>query len=336
MSALGLKLKQGLVAKQVDVSRGGRNHTQTYWVKQDTQPVPRVKGPDGKLKPGGAVGSQLPPETLAKLKALGVSKLPAAHIADVEVHSRVDDPEKAKKGILIRWRDDSGRSQRGYSADHLAASHEAIFARTEAQRPKMAALKAELQQRASESPAHAAALLLAETGLRRGDEENIPGHYGGLTMEARHVSFGGPDGRTAKIEYVGKEGKTNVSEISNPAVVSALRAAVADKKPTDKVWPESVNEKSVAKALLPGQKVKDLRTVAASEHAERMLAGIKPEFSGDSKKDARQVLGVIKAVSESVSRKLNNTPAMAKKSYIAPQVWRAWAEKNGVKKEWIK
>ena len=85
-----------------------------------------------------------------------------------------------------------------------------------------------------------------------------------------------------------------------------------------------------------GVMLKDMRTMVATTHAERELTKYNFVSSGNDKKDAREVTRIIKEVSTSTAVKLNNTPAMAKKAYIAPQVIRAWAERNGVRKEWLK
>ncbi len=331
MGARGLALKAALQQREVTVhGEGGRTFQRMQWVRATTLP------PTGDQK--AAPGSQLEPHVLARLKELG-SRLPAAHATDIEIHPNLFATNGDEhSGSVIRWKEKSGKSGQvkglvGQSRVAEERAAEQKFGRTEDQRPKMAGLKDELQKKADAgSQPHAAALLLAETGLRRGGDDNIPGHYGALTMEARHVTF---DGSKAKIEYVGKEGVTNRAEVSNPTLVAALRKATEGKQPNERLWGAEVNEGSVGKTLLPGQKVKDLRTIVATDHAEKVLSTVSPILTGDDKKDARHIRSIIKAVSQQVSTKLNNKPAQALESYIAPQVLRAWGEKNGVKAEWL-
>ena len=71
-------------------------------------------------------------------------------------------------------------------------------------------------------------------------------------------------------------------------------------------------------------KIKDLRTIAASDLAERLLAAIKPVMTGNTKTDAKEIGRINKEVSTIVATKLNNAPAQAFKSYIAPTLFMAW------------
>jgi len=307
-------------------SKGGSKAT---WSKAQTTPVP--KRPDG--KPSSGAGAQLAPEVQKRLKDLGISKLPAAHIADVRVSSALHDDQAAHEGALLQWKDDQGRPQRAYSAEFDRRNAEKKWERVLTNRPKVDAHMDDLRQKAGESPAHAAALLIALTGLRPGGSASLKdtGHYGATTMEARHVSF---DDDGAHIQYVGKAGKVNKATVTDPALVTALKKSTEGKAPTDRVF-AGVSSDKVSAALPKGVKTKDLRTLVATTDAERRLVDIAPKLSGDAKKDARQVVAILKAVSTEVSKQLNNTPAMARRSYIAPQVIRAWGEKHGLKPEWL-
>ena len=119
----------------------------------ETTPKPRVKDAAGKEHSTGAPGSQLPPKVLERLKAIGVSKLPPSHIKDVHIHEALhSDGPALHEGAVIKWKDDQGRGQIGVSSEHLRMAHEKVFARTEALRPQMPALKAALEKQAATSP----------------------------------------------------------------------------------------------------------------------------------------------------------------------------------------
>lgn len=292
-----------------------------------TDPVPQVKG-----KPAAGAGAQLPKALLARLKELGVGKLPAAHIAEVHVSHNINTPA-AHDGALLKWTDDKGREQRVYSKEFDRKNAEKKWARVMANRPKVAKALDAMRAKAETSPAHAAALLMALTSLRPGSSQSVAheGHYGATTLEARHIKFRGDE---AHLEFVGKQGKVNKAVVDDPALVGALRAAVKGKEPSQRVF--DTNIKAIREAVPPGVKLKDLRTIGATNHAERELRNHGFEPTGDTKKDARAVIGVLKAVSTSVAARLNNTPGMARKSYIAPQVIRAWAAKYpDIKPEWV-
>jgi DNA topoisomerase-1 len=291
--------------------------------KAETRDVP---------KRGGGAGAQLRPDVVQRLKDLGVSKLPAAHIKNVEVMSDLDSG-RVHQGALIKWRDDKGREQRGYSAEFDKQNAAKKWERVLAGRPKVEAQLGRLRSKVEESPAHAAAMLIALTGLRPGGAASLSstGHYGATTMEARHLSFS--DGK-AHINYIGKAGKENKATVTDPKLVRALKSLTEGKQPSERVFP-GVTSDSVAAVLPKGVKTKDLRTIVATSTAERLLDEKPPTLTGDKKADARHIISILKSVSTDVSKQLNNTPAMARRSYIAPQVIQAWGKKHGIRKEWL-
>lgn len=306
------------------------------WQPAAVQPKPKENG-----RPTAGAGAQLPQELRDRLKALGVGKLPAAHISDIVVHDRVHSDEEAHTGALLKWRDDSGMEQKSYSTEFDRRNAEKKWARILANRPKVEEQMDQLRSKVLESPAHAAAFLIALTGLRPGSSisEKRTGHFGATTMQVQHLKFEGEGEQlAAHISYIGKNAKHNQAMIDDPILVKALQALTLGKKPDDRVFTCGID--SVRKALPKGVKVKDLRTILATSTAETLLKDHVPKLSGkddakSEKADARQIVGILKAVSTAVSKKLNNTPAMARKSYIAPQVIRAWGETHGIKAEWL-
>jgi len=326
--------KSSPVARMVKAKLGGARKTTVPFEAVPTKPLPKVKTADGKLRPGGGAGAQLPPKMVERLKALGVSKLPASHIAEVHVSPHLGDDVKAHTGALIKWKDDKGRQQSAYSSKFDEQQAVKKWERITKNRPKVEAALTDMKKQAQKSPAHAAALLMQHTSLRPGSEYSVKheGHYGATTLEGRHIKF---KGDKAHIEFIGKQGKVNKAVVSDPDIVSALKAHAAGKGPKERVFVTTPAE--VRAAAPKGVKLKDFRTIGATKHAEAELAAVgAPKLTGDTKKDARAVAGVLKAVSESVSNRLNNTPAMARRSYIAPQVVADWAKKHAIPKEIIK
>lgn len=306
------------------------------WSPAKTNPVAKKEERDtkGRQLPGGSPGSQLPEDMLRVLKESGITKLPAAHISEVHVSDALHDPERRDSGALIKWKDDSGKVQSAYTAEFDRRNAEAKWKRIEEVRPKVTAMLDDLRSRAGTSPAHAAALLIAQTGLRPGSNEsrNKHRHYGVTTMEARHVSFA--DG-AAHIEYVGKEGVINRATVDDPTTVSALRKLTEGKDPHSPVF--GIGRDKVAETLPEGVKVKDLRTVQATNHAESLLSGVQPPKLSDPpiRQEAKAVVKILKEVSTAVSKRLNNTPAMARRSYIAPKIIAEWGAKHGLPREWV-
>ena len=177
------------------------------------------------------------------------------------MHGRLDDSDKVHTGALLKWTDDTGKEQTSYSAEFDRRNAEKKWARVLAVKPKADAVMADLREKAATSQAHAAALLIAETALRPGSTSAVgkTGHYGAISMEARHVTF---DGDKARIEYVGKAGKVNKATVDDPVLVTALRVAVEGKQPNERVF--TVGREAVADALPSGIKLKDFRTLQNS------------------------------------------------------------------------
>lgn len=301
----------------------------------ETSPKPKVKMDNGRERPGGGAGAQLPPAMVERLKALGVSKLPAAHIAEVQVSQHLGDDTKAHTGALLKWKDDKGRQQSAYSKKFDEVQATKKWERVTKNRPKIEAALEDMKKKALTSPAHAATLLMEHTSLRPGSDQSVKheGHYGATTIEGRHVKFG-KDG-TASLEFIGKQGKLNKATVTDPAIVAALKAHTQGKGPKDRVF--NVSKEEIRAAAPKGVKLKDFRTIGATKHAEQILERIgPPPVTGDKKKDAQTIARILKQVSEDVSTRLNNTPAMARRSYIAPQVITNWTKKHGVSEEMVK
>ncbi len=321
----------GSSGKPATPAPSGTKRKQAPMAPAPTKPVARVeKG--GKMVPGAATGAQLAPEVRSRLKELGVRKLPSAHIAEVLISPTLTtgDPNKS---ALIKWRDDKGKIQSGYSREHERVQSEIKFARAEKAEPKIDAALEKTRELALTSSAHAAVVVIAETGLRPGSNESLisHGHYGVTTMEARHVTIA--DGK-AHIEYVGKASEINHAIIDHPGTVAALQAHLAGKAPTDRVLPAS--KSSVRAAAPKGVLLKDMRTVMGTRTAVKDLERRLPDLTGDRKVDARNVAKLIREVSTVVATQLNNSPPMARKSYINPRVFKEWGAKHGLPPEWVK
>ena len=85
-------------------------------------------------------------------------------------------------------------------------------------------------------------------------------------------------------------------------------------------------------------KIKDLRTYTATKMAKNILLTDKtppPPLPDNPKKIKSLVKSKLKNVYEQVSQHLNNTPAMAKNSYIHPEIIKNWLINLGVKPKLI-
>jgi len=308
------------------------------WSVLETKPVERkmVRKDDGTKRevPGAPPGSHLPKQIVARLKQLGVTKFPAAHIGDVKVHSRIHDDEHAHTGALLSWKDDKGRGQSSYSQEFDRKNAEKKWERVTKHRGKIESVVENLSKKAPNSPAHAAALLIAQTGLRPGSTKSAEeeGHYGVTTLQVRHVSEL-KDG-SYSLNFIGKSGKKNKARINDPVLTRAIRKFIKGKAPSDDVFDAS--RAAVAQALPKGIKLKDLRTLVATNYAEQLLDLNPPKRTGNDEKDAKYVCKLLKEVSAEVADRLNNTAAVARRSYIAPAVIQAWGKAHRLPEEWFK
>jgi DNA topoisomerase IB len=277
-------------------------------------------------------GSQLPEKQRVRLKALGVTKLPAHDATEIRV-ADLEDPDVDQKPTMT-WRDTAGRTQYAYTAAFHVTHAAKKWERVQALEPAFDRLRDGLLHRLSEtrigSPERAAAAvaaIIAETGLRPGSAGSATaGHFGISTLRPEHVAF---EGDRARLTFVGKSGKKNVTTVEHPEVVAALREAVAHPQPDGALFPAGTAERAREMA---GTKLKDFRTIIATRTAERALKDAPkppPPLTGDAKRDARLVARALRAASGVVAERLNNTPAVARASYIHPRVFEDWLERIG-------
>lgn len=307
-----------------------------------TEEKPKKK-PDAEKKPKRAApGSQLHPDTLAKLKELGADKLPPADVpvADIKVNLDAGD-----SGALMTWkqRSRSGRvsQQSAYTAAFHAKNAEQKWDRVQRVEPHLEAITQGLAQRMQDATlpprqreAAAITSCIRETGLRPTDSaESVKhGHFGISSLQGRHVKI---KGNEVHLDFIGKEGVRNQTVIRDPANVAFIKEAMKTTGPQDFLFKEA-NSGDAIKTLkeistsVGGPEdilVKDLRTVNATRWGEEAAANYKgppPPLTGNAKKDAKQIAKAILTMSGEVSKRLNNNPGMARDNYIHPRVFQKW------------
>mgnify|MGYP003627597413 CR=1 FL=1 len=273
-------------------------------------------------------GTQLPKRVQAKLKKLGVGKLPEASIPRKDIQLRLDgDPHVA---AVIKWHDTSGRPQSGYTptfhkrnADKKWATILAFSAEhPQTVRRIMGALK-RAEPGSKEHQSALVAAIIAKTGLRPGGRQSLAGHYGVSTMTPAHVTI---EGSSVSIDFKGKQGKQNTATIRSPVIAAALSPYMkgGNKKRKPMFRGKVLDD---ARKLLPeGLKLKDLRTLLATQVGTKVLnAQPVPTLTGNRAKDKRLLAKALLAASKHVAKLINNTPAVARASYIHPQVFKKWA-----------
>jgi len=166
--------------------------------------------------------------------------------------------------------------------------------------------------------------IILRTGLRVGSDNNpTTGNLGVRTLKKENIKV---NGDTVNFKFIGKSYQENIATIKDKLIADYLSKNLADKKDTDNAFSASyemvgrVMDKINPKKINP----KDLRTYKATEMAKQFLQdkslGIPPPLPKDDKEIKKVVKEKLAKVFEKVAEFLNNTPAMAKNSYVHPVV----------------
>lgn len=169
-----------------------------------------------------------------------------------------------------------------------------------------------------------AVALIDATGMRIGSQAYLRqnGTRGAATLFARDVKV---SGKHIEIDFPAKGGKPAHYELANEPLAKALQRIMT--LPGKRLLVHREGKKLVALRtraindylrLISGVDIsaKDFRTLRASALAAEALARIEPGASDSARK--RQIAGVAREVSEM----LLNTPAISRKSYIAPSLFK--------------
>lgn len=147
--------------------------------------------------------------------------------------------------------------------------------------------------------------------------------FGATTLRREHITI---DGRVVSINLTGKAGHQISIRTDDPTIVSMLKKRMSKKgKPSDKLF--NTTEKATAdyiKETFPDASNKDLRTYVATEIARRTIKQLPPPTSVAEFKDR------VSDVTETTANQLQHAPSMSKNSYVAPGVFREWANLAGV------
>jgi DNA topoisomerase IB len=246
------------------------------------------------------------------------------------------DPSKA----MMQWRDTKGRLQAAYTPRFLNRNAAVKWERVKGLESKAeGAVKAfgdRMQDTSlSDRDRDAAAIMaiIGKTGLRPGSASGLKstGHRGISTLAADNVKV---EGDQVSLEFVGKSGKTNRTTVKDPALAQYLGKRLKGKEPGELLF--EAREKDLPGAMeaagVGNFKPKDFRTRKAGQIAAQVMSDLDdppPPLPAEPNKAKRLVEQRIKEASTAVADQLNNTPAMARKAYINPAIFRVWAEAVG-------
>ncbi|MEM4260415.1 MAG: hypothetical protein QXG00_04220, partial [Candidatus Woesearchaeota archaeon] len=168
--------------------------------------------------------------------------------------------------------------------------------------------------------------IIANTGLRVGTQQLFrkTGNRGVITLSPDNVSV---KGDTVYFDFIGKSYQQNKAELKDADLANYISKLKKQRKGQEFLF--DVEYKFIRRYFKRnfGSKfnIKDMRTYVATDLAKNLLFSKKLDLENLSKtKQKRVIKNTLKEVSEQVSEKLNNTPNIAKKSYIHPNVQLAW------------
>ena len=269
-----------------------------------------------------------------RLKELGVKKYPPPTASDVTVHQDADPKTQA----LVSWRDAKGRTQSSYASQFHERTAALKWKRVEKYRAKRDAVRQKaIEKLRGSKPGEKdferglVVGIIGHTGLRPGNPGSAAtGHYGITTLRPEHVTI--TEHATAELRFVGKSGKENHVVIEQPELVQGLKSAKEHATSTGQESLFTLRPEEARDAMPAGMKLKDMRTIIATETAERELAAEFPPLPPDPKQAKRAIVKRMKEVSAKVASVIQNTPAVARSSYIHPTVFDDWLRRIGGEK----
>lgn len=185
------------------------------------------------------------------------------------------------------------------------------------------------------SDAAAIVAIIAHTGLRPSSRAGFKEtqNRGVTTLAKENVKI---KGSKVEFEFTGKSYKHNTAEIDNQELADYLTEKIKYKKDGDFVFDVDVNKaRDLFKKEISDDKkmkLKDMRTYVATDMAREILYkdDQQPPPLPERIKDAKKLVqDKLKNVFKKVSEQLNNSPAMAKSSYVHPNVIENWLKTIG-------
>lgn len=186
--------------------------------------------------------------------------------------------------------------------------------------------------------------MIAHTGLRPGGRAAFEKtkNRGISTLSPKNITF---KGNKAILNFTGKSYHENNSEFTDSLLVNYLkdRVALAKKNKSDFVFDYDRTEADDMfknKMGYKGLKLKDMRTYIATSMAKDILfknfETFKDNLSDKEKTNQKIIAARLRDCYVKVSTKLNNSPMMAKNSYIHPNIKLDFLEKLGVPTDFVK
>lgn len=234
-----------------------------------------------------------------------------------------------KTHCLVVGKDAAGRQQRLYSPEWIAQAKDAKFGRVRALLAEYGDVRTQIESdlndqrvRGRDREAALVTYLILETGMRPGSNADTLAAvkaYGATTLQCRHVTI---CTRGVRLKFTGKKGVAQNVLVTNPYLVELLaerkRASPSPRGSVFRVSAAKVNA-YVSELGSGGYTAKDLRTALGTKIALELLGGRKryPKAKATRKRVVNRAL-------DQVARRLGNTRAVSRSSYVDPEVLGTW------------
>ena len=233
--------------------------------------------------------------------------------------------QKKKK---VKTQDGEDMTVYEYSDKQIETRHKDKAKRIDSLRGKIDKLRAQYRKdlKADDDKVKYVALavgLMDETYERVGNDESAKeGHFGVTGWQKKHISF---SGSKAKITYVGKSGVDHVKEVTDSALVTALKSATKGKKDNDplcegedcRIGAEDVNE-----YLKPFDvSAKDIRGFHANTEMQTRLKAVRSKggkLPTDKKEKEKKLKDEFKQALDETAEAVGHEAATLRSQYLVP------------------
>ena len=226
----------------------------------------------------------------------------------------------AKSPLQAIGRDSKHRRVYLYSAEHMGTASAAKFSRLKAFSQDYLSLIRRVRHDMKTSEDAVVLYLIAKTGFRIGSNAETRAAvkaFGASTLKCSHVNI---DGNKLIFDFIGKKG-IRVNKILRDGFLAANIAGRCNVSHDKKIFRTTDDQiRTYLKSISKGSEftVKDFRTYLGTLTAFRKIKTM-PLPQSD-----REMKRYKKEVAKTVGQELGNSPAIALKSYVSPEVFCLW------------
>ena len=316
------------LTEALDVSMSGNAHDDNDISKQASEPKvyvqPGQKPPSNEpLKVGSKGGHYYNPESTPGSQPQAPVKTPSGvrvppNWRNVQISKDDKSPLQAT-GI-----DSKGRRVYLYSAEHASNAAAVKFNRLKEFSKALISLTSKINRDFGSTEEAKVLYLIERTGFRIGstrDTKAAKQAYGASTLSCSHVKI---TGNSLEFDFTAKKGV----HVDKTIVDGKLAEEISNKCKSKNDAPIfNTNDVKVREYLhrISGKpfEVKDFRTYIGTTLAQQLVNNI------ELPKNEKELSRSKKFVAAEVSKVLGNTPAVALKAYIAPEVFTKWTSQFG-------